>query len=101
MAVQRGVVAGGLGCSHHVVLYVSQSDEWHIEAKDGMPAEALGTFGPLMKSCCSEFEPVILHGAGSIAIVPDVRDVRRARLTLHRSESGLEEQVGRMGYPRR
>lgn len=65
-----------------------------------MPAEALGMLGPMMKSCCSELESVILRAAGSIAMVLDMRDLGWVGLT-HRSESGLEKQVGRMGYPSR
>ena len=71
IASQRGTVAGGLVRSHRAVLCRPKRDEWRIEARDEIPAEALGTVRPDDKSCRSGFEPVISRAAGSIVMVPD------------------------------
>ena len=98
IATQNGAVACALARTNCAVLYRPERNEWSIESRDEVSAEALSTVGP-----DDEVLPLgvrasnLARGGVDCDGTERVGDVGRVRRAHHRRAGGLEEHVGRLG----
>ena len=98
ITAQHGAIACAIARTHRAVLYCPERDEWRIETRDEVSAEALGAVGsddeilPLgIRASNLTRGGVDRDGTGRVG------DIGRVGRTHHRCTRGLEEHVGRLG----